>query len=285
LIQVGFIFHAPAQGAKYFKWRKLKSRPRSNLTSSGNHPSGLNSPSVSHHHHHKTCVVTHLISVSPEMITPPESQLKCLKVSVYTMTYPAVFKVAAYYTSGDNDLTFCNEQEARNIVKNEWMKFYAHRTRITFLKHNLVDMGPLLNYRPAFDRPDSLSPRSPTASPRLRKSSSSNGSPRDWLKRRLLLPLRSMSATQPLSPPLSPASDAASDTETLSSSSTESSPRSPGSARRRWFLRRSSPRSKDTSPRSPTASPRLSARPSTPTSPLFSELLEKTREKYSDTKQ
>ena len=106
------------------------------------------SPALKSHEFWKSSVGSEL---TLEMITPPESQLSCMKISVYTISHPPVFKVAAYYTSGENDLIFCNEHEARNIVKNEWMKYYSNRTRVTFVKHNVVDMGPLLNYRPAFD--------------------------------------------------------------------------------------------------------------------------------------
>lgn len=237
-----------------------------------------NSPGRKGHPFWKSAIGSEL---TLELIVPPESQLQSLKIRVYASggaRSGTIYKVSAHYTSGQIDVEFVNEAEARHIVVNEWMRYYRDRTRITFVEHHAVDMSVLLNYYPL----DSSSGESPRESSPRSPGRKSSGSPRDWLKKRLSLPLRLTRNSDGVD-------DVSSSTDTSplpSPHSVETSPR----VSRRWFLR-GSPRSpRDSSPRSAHSSPRSAPllSPKTPrnvSSPLLIELLDKTRERYAETKQ
>ena len=127
------------------------------------------------------------------------------------------------------------------------MKFYRDRTKILFTQATDVNISELLSYHPTSDRSDSESDQSPS------KPKSNSGSPRNWLKKRMSLPVRraerrydsSSTESSPTSSPRSPT------TPRTPRSPTTLSPRSP----RLWFLRRSSSNnSREPSPRLPNRS-------------------------------
>ena len=79
------------------------------------------------------------------MMVPPESQLLWLKVVVASVAAPpTTYKVSAGYASGQVDTIHCNQKEALNIVKNEWLCLYANRTRVDIVEHKSIDMSSFL---------------------------------------------------------------------------------------------------------------------------------------------
>lgn len=221
-----------------------------------------------------------------EIITPPDRELKGLRMAVYSMTKPVVYKLTVYYFSGHFDTMFCNKREAISVVKNEWMCFYKDRTRIEYIEHRPVDMGLFLS-GDSSSSPQSLSPDTTPrpvedTTPRtLTNDGARRPNSREWLSKRLSLPLRRTASVDSLSnsprqlSPVSPSRNSA-----VSSSSDSSPTTSPSSSPRRFFLKWPTIGSREASPRSGQASPRCASPKALSRSGLFSELVEKTRERY-----
>ena len=108
----------------------------------------------------------------------PELQLKSLCVSVYTAN-PKTFQLRVFLSDGQNSSSSVHpKREAISLIKNEWIKFYADRTRLEFIEFHEVDISTLFAESPRCPRSQSSSPRSPrSSSPRSQSSSSSPRSP------------------------------------------------------------------------------------------------------------
>ena len=196
---------------------------------------------------------------------PPNSNLKGMYVSVYTISEPYTYKLDIVMSNNEiNNTIFLKKKDAIKAIQEEWLVYYGDRTKIEYNEHRMIDMGPLIfNSVPRNNPLRNRSPRN--NSPRNSQRNGENTidscppspSPRDIRRnnfRSMLKEIAEAHRKRSLR-------DSNSDTPSSTTSSSEVSPRSgDNSPRKSWMNKRLSlavKKSGDSSPRSGTSSPLL----------------------------
>lgn len=130
---------------------------------------------INKHPFWKSCVGSQLNLI---LTGDPESQLKSLHVTIYTVS-PKTFEISVFLADGSLTSSIHSQKDAINLIKKNWIKYYADRTRLEFIEYHPVDMSTLMADSPRSPRSQSSSPRTPRSqSDSPRSQSSSPRSPR-----------------------------------------------------------------------------------------------------------
>lgn len=81
------------------------------------------------------------------MVVPPESQLKCLRVTCVAMQPRKRYKIEFVLFNGERSVVYCSKKEALNVIQKDWMYYYRERTRTEFIEHREVDLSTLVSER------------------------------------------------------------------------------------------------------------------------------------------
>ena len=96
---------------------------------------------------------------------PPDSQLKGMVVTVYTITEPYQYKLDIVMR-GDivSNTVYLKKKEAIRAVYDEWMQYYSERTIVEFIEHRQIDMATIVVPKSCLRISNELieSPRSPS---------------------------------------------------------------------------------------------------------------------------
>ena len=73
---------------------------------------------------------------------PPDSDLKGMIITVYTISEPYMYKLDIVMS--DNSIIntiYLKKKEALRAIQDEWMIYYRGRTKVEYIEHQLIDMG------------------------------------------------------------------------------------------------------------------------------------------------
>lgn len=116
-----------------------------------------------------------------KMMTPPESQLRCMRIIVVA---PHEFELRAELIDGRYSGRFATRNEAVKIIIHDWIQYYAERTKLVFVEHTRIDVGDVIKSH-RLSLPNTAT-STPTVSPTPTSSSSSSEelSPTKQMRRR-----------------------------------------------------------------------------------------------------